>query len=123
MSRHRRHPRIDRVLEYMRRPYHSAPEPAAHAGARATYIKRKPERLEYEGPIVVSLWRKASTAWSSLADAPHPDNLAELVYEMLEVESEDGWLPDVDVYARVVVEILPDPRPDVLTTEVDAPQA
>jgi hypothetical protein len=123
MSRHRRHPRIDRVLEYMRRPHHSTPEPVALPSASSYRIKRKnPERLEYEGPIVISM-EEGVYGEVCLADLPHPDNLAEIIYEMLEVEKEEGYLPDVDVYARVVVEILTDPRPDVLTTEVDAPQA
>jgi hypothetical protein len=114
MSRHRRHPRIDRVLEYMRRPHHSAPEPAATPAPDPGYLRRPtPERLEYEGPVVLAM-EEGVYGMVSLADLPHPDNLARIIYKMLEVESEDGWLPDVDVYARVVVEILPDPRPEVL---------
>lgn len=116
MSRHRRHPRIDRVLEYMRRPSHGAPEEVGSAPASYLIKRKNPERLEYEGPIVVSVVGHGC-ALITLADAPGQtsDELAELVYEMIDPPLEDmGHRSDVDVYARVVVEILPDPRPEVL---------
>lgn len=100
----------------MRRPSNSDPEPIATPAPDPGYIRRPtPERLEYEGPIVVSV-EGHGCAYLALVDTPGQgsDDLAELTYELIDPPLEGGYRPDLNLYARIVVEILPDPRPEVL---------
>lgn len=113
-----------RVRDYLRqyRQYRD-PVPVDTPPPMPGYIVRShaPERLEYEGPIIVH--GEDGASYVAMADRPDlEEDLAMAIYELIDPMTEDGvrW-QEVDVYARIVVEILPDPRPDVLTDDVDAP--
>jgi hypothetical protein len=63
------------------------------------------ERMSYEGQIAINFF-EADQGFITLANVTDPDDLGAAIAIMLGAEREDGWLPDIDVKARIIVEIL-----------------
>jgi hypothetical protein len=63
------------------------------------------ERLSYEGQIAINFF-EADQGFITLANVTDPDDLGAAIAIMLGATREEGWLPDIDVKARIIVEIL-----------------
>jgi hypothetical protein len=63
------------------------------------------ERLVYEGQVAINFF-EADQGFITLANVTDPDDLGAAIAIMLGAEREGEWLPDIDVKARIIVEIL-----------------
>jgi hypothetical protein len=65
------------------------------------------ERLVYEGQVAVNFFDfERDLSSITLANVTDPDDLGAAIAIMLGAERESEWLPDIDVKARIIVEIL-----------------
>jgi hypothetical protein len=65
------------------------------------------ERLVYEGQVAVNFFDfERDLSSITLANVTDPDDLGAAIAIMLGATREEGWLPDIDIKARIIVEIL-----------------